>query len=206
MNDKDSVKQVMQGHFSARLDGDVDSALDSYSEDWCDSKGYRKSSLRKDHLTFDYGPHKSEIDVDLSSVEISVEDDRATFGPVVISTTKGSVTYAYSLKKEIDDCWRITFTQTVDWELGPVDKELMAKKRLLDESAAVIRHHREALLQDHLRPGYHFVVPEGVAFPFDPNGAIYWKGPYHLFYIFKDKRGGQKSAHWGHVSSTDLFH
>ena len=92
MNDKDAVERVMQGHFSARLDGDVDSALESYSEDWCDSKGYRKSSLRKDHLTFDYGPHKSEIDVDLSSVEISVEEDRATFGPVVICTTKGSVT------------------------------------------------------------------------------------------------------------------
>ena len=102
MNEKDAVKQVMEGHFSARLDGDLDSALDSYSKDWCDSKGYRKSSLRKDHLTFDFGAHKSEIDVDLSSVEISVEDDRATFGPVVIFTTKGSVTYAYSLKKEID--------------------------------------------------------------------------------------------------------
>ena len=38
--------------------------------------------------------------------------------------------------------------------------------------------------------------------PFDPNGAIYWKGRYHLFYIFQDKRG----HNWGHVSSTDLFH
>ena len=38
--------------------------------------------------------------------------------------------------------------------------------------------------------------------PFDPNGAIYWKGRYHLFYIFQDARG----HNWGHVSSTDLFH
>ena len=42
--------------------------------------------------------------------------------------------------------------------------------------------------------------------PFDPNGAIYWKGRYHLFYIFQDKRLGRKADHWGHVSSTDLFH
>ena len=38
--------------------------------------------------------------------------------------------------------------------------------------------------------------------PFDPNGAIFWKGRYHLFYIFQDVRG----HNWGHVSSTDLFH
>ena len=33
-------------------------------------------------------------------------------------------------------------------------------------------------------------VPDhtGGAMPFDPNGAIYWKGRYHLFYIFQDIR------------------
>ena len=61
---------------------------------------------------------------------------------------------------------------------------------------------REKLLSDPHRPGYHFVTPEGRCMPFDPNGAIFWKGRYHLFYIFQDARG----HNWGHVSSTDLFH
>lgn len=61
---------------------------------------------------------------------------------------------------------------------------------------------REKLLSDPTRAGYHFVIPEGQAMPFDPNGAIFWKGRYHLFYIFQDHRG----HNWGHVSSTDLFH
>jgi sucrose-6-phosphate hydrolase SacC (GH32 family) len=61
---------------------------------------------------------------------------------------------------------------------------------------------REKLLSDPYRPGYHFIVPEGRCMPFDPNGAIYWQGRYHLFYIFQDKRG----HNWGRVSSTDLFH
>jgi len=61
---------------------------------------------------------------------------------------------------------------------------------------------RERLASDPHRPGYHFVIPEGTGMPFDPNGAIYWKGRYHLFYIFQDQRG----HNWGHVSSTDLFH
>ena len=71
-----------------------------------------------------------------------------------------------------------------------------------DEANAVVRRLREKLLSDPHRPGYHFVVPEGRAIPFDPNGAIFWKGRYHLFYIFQDERG----HNWGHVSSTDLFH
>ena len=68
-----------------------------------------------------------------------------------------------------------------------------------DRSARALR---EGLLGDPYRPGYHFVTPEGSCMPFDPNGAIFWKGRYHLFYIFQDKRG----HNWGHVSSTDLFH
>jgi len=71
-----------------------------------------------------------------------------------------------------------------------------------NQADATARALREKLLSDPYRPGYHFVTPEGRCMPFDPNGAIYWKGRYHLFYIFQDKRG----HNWGHVSSTDLFH
>ncbi len=71
-----------------------------------------------------------------------------------------------------------------------------------DNTNATTRSLREKLLGDPFRPGYHFVVPEGRCMPFDPNGAIFWKGRYHLFYIFQDQRG----HNWGHVSSTDLLH
>ena len=111
MNDKDEVMLVMKEYFGARLDGDAETALDAYAEDWSDSKGYSKTSMRKDHLIFDYGPDKTEIGLDLGSVEIVVEKDRATFGPVIIVTSKGSVTYAYRLKKKTHGRWLITFTQ-----------------------------------------------------------------------------------------------
>jgi len=70
------------------------------------------------------------------------------------------------------------------------------------EANSAARALREKLAGDPHRPGFHFVIPEGMAMPFDPNGAIFWKGRYHLFYIFQDKRG----HNWGHVSSADLFH
>ncbi|MHC4707094.1 MAG: glycoside hydrolase family protein [Planctomycetota bacterium] len=61
---------------------------------------------------------------------------------------------------------------------------------------------REKLLRDRYRPGYHFVTLEGRCSPFDVNGAIFWKGRYHMFYIFQNEKGHC----WGHVSSTDLVH
>ena len=61
---------------------------------------------------------------------------------------------------------------------------------------------REKFLKDPHRPGYHFVVPESTRGPFDVNGAIFWKGRYHLFYIFWNKAG----CCWGHISSRDLVH
>jgi sucrose-6-phosphate hydrolase SacC (GH32 family) len=72
----------------------------------------------------------------------------------------------------------------------------------LVEANRSARALREKLASDPLRAGYHFVIPEGTGMPFDPNGAIFWKGRYHLFYIYQDKG----DHHWGHVSSTDLFH
>ncbi len=53
--------------------------------------------------------------------------------------------------------------------------------------------------QVNMRPAYHITSYNEVAWPFDPNAAIYWKGRYHLMYIRKSPGG------WGHVSSEDLI-
>ncbi len=54
-------------------------------------------------------------------------------------------------------------------------------------------------------PRYHVTAlpDEGVALPYDANGCIYWKGKYHLMYIFQRPDGGHC---WGHLSSRDLIH
>ena len=71
------------------------------------------------------------------------------------------------------------------------------------EDVAAQRRVRQAQLRDPLRATWHFAMPEGYSwFPFDPNGAIFKDGVYHLWYIFP----GEAGAHWGHLSSIDLFH
>ena len=63
----------------------------------------------------------------------------------------------------------------------------------------------ERVRTDPQAPRYHFVAPEGNALPFDPNGAMFWKGLYHLFYIFQNHALPDGGHCWGHASSPDLL-
>lgn len=83
----------------------------------------------------------------------------------------------------------------------PLPPSLASLPKLPDD-IAVVRRFRNHLLSDPHRPTYHFVIPEDYAMPFDPNGAIFWRGRYHLFYIYQENR-----VHcFGHISSVDLLH
>jgi sucrose-6-phosphate hydrolase SacC (GH32 family) len=91
--------------------------------------------------------------------------------------------------------------------MTPPDKERLV------ELVAAQREFRDVLLSDPHRPTYHFVNPEGRGMPFDPNGAIFWNGKYHLCYIYQqDHRitespeGERNYDCWGHASSVDLLH
>jgi len=185
MSAEDEVLAAMQAHVEARARGDIQVVVDSYSEEWSDDKGYRKQTLSGWHLGSIYEGTKLDITIDLRAAEIVIDGDEAIISPVCLDSAKGRITYSHRWKKEADNIWRLIHTQTIDWEPQPMNDESQARKDEIDSTAMLVREHREALLSDRWRPGYHFVVPEGVAMPFDPNGAIYWKGRYHLFYIFR---------------------
>jgi beta-fructofuranosidase len=80
--------------------------------------------------------------------------------------------------------------------------------RIIQDYIYSMHLYRDKLLNDRYRPTYHFAIPEGIAHPYDPNGAIYWKGRYHLFYIFQPyrPRKGHRGDCWAHISSHDLVH
>lgn len=54
------------------------------------------------------------------------------------------------------------------------------------------------------RPVYHFMPEKN--WMNDPNGAIYYKGEYHLFYQHNPNAAEWGDIHWGHAKSKDLIH
>jgi sucrose-6-phosphate hydrolase SacC (GH32 family) len=70
---------------------------------------------------------------------------------------------------------------------------------------------RTQLQTDPQRPRYHLIPPEG--WFNDANGALYWNGRYHLFYLARtpipdhENLGKEHWAEvWDHASSADLVH
>ena len=57
---------------------------------------------------------------------------------------------------------------------------------------------------DPHRPAYHFTPP--AAWMNDINGALFWKGRYHIFYQYNPHGAYWHLIQWGHASSTDLVH
>lgn len=52
--------------------------------------------------------------------------------------------------------------------------------------------------QIHFSPKAHWIN--------DPNGMVYYKGAYHLFYQYYPDSSVWGPMHWGHASSKDLVH
>ena len=55
-----------------------------------------------------------------------------------------------------------------------------------------------------LRPKFHITGEKG--WINDPNGLIYYKGQYHVFFQYYPHATHWGPMHWGHVVSKDLIH
>ncbi len=65
------------------------------------------------------------------------------------------------------------------------------------ESALALR-----LARDPLRPQYHLLPTAN--WMNDPNGPIYWRGQYHMFYQYNPDGAYWGDMHWGHAVSADM--
>jgi sucrose-6-phosphate hydrolase SacC (GH32 family) len=75
---------------------------------------------------------------------------------------------------------------------------------LLARANASVERAAERAAKDPTRPIYH-VLPRANWLN-DPNGPLYYKGYYHLFYQHNPYGDDWGHMHWGHVRSKDLAH
>jgi beta-fructofuranosidase len=87
---------------------------------------------------------------------------------------------------------------------GPPDTKDAERDRLLTQAADSVRKAAERVKDDPTRPIYHVLAPAN--WINDPNGPIFYKGVYHLFYQLNPYGDDWGHMHWGHVRSKDLIH
>ena len=81
-------------------------------------------------------------------------------------------------------------------------REFIAAGATLASAALVGQSGRNSLANDRHRPRFHLMPPS--AWMNDPNGPLYWKGRYHLFYQYSPVISIAGPKYWGHAVSTDL--
>ena len=81
------------------------------------------------------------------------------------------------------------------------DKTLLSQRTMLEEANAFVLEQRKNV-NEFYKPLYHFSPPCG--WMNDPNGLVYFRGEYHVFYQFHPYSSQGGLMYWGHAKSSNF--
>ncbi len=101
------------------------------------------------------------------------------------------------------DYW--TFRDVADWKGKTLTITYEGSQEALEKIYQADTIAGDApMYAEKYRPQYHFSTRRG--WINDPNGLIYHKGTYHMFYQHNPYEREWQNMHWGHTVSKDLLH
>ena len=105
-SDEELVSTTMAEWKAGMAAKDMDKLMATFSENYVSTRGTGKDSMRE-FMTkaFDEG-FMDNVEVNVENAQITIEGDKATFGPVEFVADRGTFKLEYSLQKE-DGAWLI---------------------------------------------------------------------------------------------------
>ncbi len=109
----------------------------------------------------------------------------------------------YDLQIELDfENPEVEFYLNVERFAGKVLELVTEPDMILDIAKSDTKYPVEESYIGKYRPGFHFSAQRG--WINDPNGLVYYRGLYHMFYQYNPVGCKWGNMHWGHAVSRDL--
>lgn len=93
--------------------------------------------------------------------------------------------------------------ETLDLKGENLRVELLSKAGERVEFKTTNQYWADTYPDELLRPQYHFSAPQG--WLNDPNGLVFWKGNWHMYYQLSPFAYHSREKYWGHAVSKDLM-
>ena len=99
-SDEELISTTMAEWKTALVAQDIDKLMAAYSENYVSTRGTGKDSIREFMARAFEQSFLDSVEVKIEDAQITIEGDKATYGPVEFVSDRGTFTLEYKLQKE----------------------------------------------------------------------------------------------------------
>jgi len=112
-SDEQLISTTMDNWKASLMAEDLDKLMAVYSMNYVSTRGTGKDSMREFMNKAFESNFMENVQINIEDVKIMIEGDKATFGPVVFVSERGTFTLEYNLQKE-DGAWLIVGSKRLE--------------------------------------------------------------------------------------------